>query len=713
MHGQRQHVRIAGVRLAYGTDSIQLLSSEGSAHGTACCACMPGRRRTITRLVPGCARLCAAEPAANELPLARVVMFSSGVGFYTHSGMITGDAEVPLKFNVNDINDLLKSMVLEDRGGGRISTITYGARDPIAKTLKTFAVDLTNEPTVADLLRQVRGQRVEIDAPRPVQGRIVGIERRLERVGKDAAIEVEVLNLLTATGLRSVTLEDIGEIRFLDEKISGDFQEALSVLAEGRVSDKKTVTLKFVGKGERPVRVGYVQESPIWKTSYRLMLLDGGQAALQGWAIVENTTEHDWKGVDLTLVSGRPISFMMDLYRPLYASRPTVVPNLFSSLRPQIHGQNLKLPEGGPMGGGMMGGMGGGMGGGMMGGMGGGMGGGGAVPVDPRAGVQAVAQAEDVGELFQYVIEEPVTLARQQSALLPIVNQEVAGKKLGIYNAAVQGVHPLNAVRLTNDTKLHLMQGPITVFDGGVYAGDAQIEDLAPGATRLVSYALDLDTEVASQSVPDEEEIVQASIRRGILQVRSRHRRTRIYTIKNSGERGKTLLVEQPIDPPWELADASAATETTRSLYRFEIVADNKKPTTLAVVEQHDGDTQMRLGNSDDATVAMYIQEKAISPEIKTALAELLQRKQQLADATSRQKLLAQQMQAIEQEQSRIRSNMEQLARTSALYNRYSTKLNQQEDDVERLHDQLQRINEEIAAQQKALDADLEKLDLE
>ena len=681
------------------------------------------------------ARLYAAEPAANELPLVRVVMFSSGVGFYAHSGKVVGNAEVPLKFNVDDINDLLKSLVLEDRGGGRISTITYGARDPIAKTLKTFAIDLTNDPTVADLLRQVRGQRVEIDAPKPIQGKIVGIERRLQKVGKDEAIEVDVLNLLTATGLRSVTLEDIGEIRFVDEKISNDFQEALSVLAEGRVTDKKTVTLRFVGKGERLVRVGYVQESPVWKTSYRLVLQDGGPPALQGWAIVENTTEHDWKDISLTLISGRPISFMMDLYQPLYASRPLVVPELFAALRPQTHGQNLgPLPaqppakRGGGFGGGGFGGsgLGGGFGG-LGGGAGAGLGFAGGAPgiphkpasgsgdatlIDPRAGVQVIVQAEEVGELFQYVIEEPVTLSRQQSALLPIVNQEVKGTKLGLFNASVQSKHPLNAVRLTNSTDLHLMQGPITVFDGGVYAGDAQIEDLAPGGTRLVSYALDLDTEIVTQKAPESEEIVQVSIKKGIMQVRHQYRRTQTYTVKSSGERTKALLIEQPIDPAWKLSNASAATETTRSLYRFEIATEKEKPTTLSVVEQRDADTQVTLSNSDAEAVALYMKAKVISPQVKAALADILQRKQQLADSTARQESLDQEVRQIEQEQTRIRSNMGQLERTSELYKRYTKKLNQQEDDVERLREQLRAVNEELATRRKALDATLEKLDL-
>ena len=96
------------------------------------------------------------------------------------------------------------------------------------------------------------------------------------------------------------------------------------MLATAHSTDKKTVTLNFLGDGKRPVRVGYIQETPIWKTSYRLVLKDKEQPFLQGWAIVENTTEEDWDDVDLTLVSGRPISFIMDLYQPLYVQRPVV-----------------------------------------------------------------------------------------------------------------------------------------------------------------------------------------------------------------------------------------------------------------------------------------------------------------------------------------------------------------------------------------------------
>ena len=314
------------------------------------------------------ARLVAAEKplvtsgtrqpaAAANLPLKRVVLFNSGVGFFEHSGQVEDNADVQLKFNVEDVNDLLKSMVVEDLGGGQISTVSYGSKDPISKTLKSFAVDLTTNPTLFDLLQQVRGERVELEVPNRISGLIVGVEKRKEKVGDRDTIDIDVLDLLTEAGLRAIKLETVTSIKLANEKLDSELRKALALLASSHDTDKKTVTLNFLGHGKRQVRVGYIQETPVWKTSYRLLVDDENPPLLQGWAIVENTTENDWSGVNLALVSGRPISFVMDLYQPLYVARPRVEMELYASLRPQSYEQDLAKREAefrqrGPMAGG-------------------------------------------------------------------------------------------------------------------------------------------------------------------------------------------------------------------------------------------------------------------------------------------------------------------------------------------------------------------------
>jgi hypothetical protein len=660
----------------------------------------------------------------SDLPIQRVVMFSSGVAFFEHRGEVSGNAQVDLKFNVRDINDLLKSMVLQDDGGGKISTVSYGSKDPITRTLRTFSIDLTSNPTLADLLGQVRGEEIEIDAPTKIKGTIVGVEMRSVPV-KENVVEVAFLNLLTEEGLRSVSLENVGKIRLVNPKLDAEFRQALLVLAAGKAMDKKAVSLNFLGEGKRPVRVGYIQESPIWKTSYRLVLADEKPPFLQGWAIVENTTEADWNQVALTLVSGRPISFAMDLYQPLYITRPVVVPELFASLRPRTYDQDLAARDaefadaakgespdrrsnlarrGAAFGGAGGGGFGGG-------GMGGGMGGAPAAAegyvrnaprndeaMDLQRSVQTAATAGEVGEMFRYDIATPVTIARSSSAMLPIVNESVKGEKVAIYNESQHAKHPLSGLRLKNSTDLHLMQGPITVFDDGAYAGDAQIQDLPPKSERLVAYALDLNTEVAPSPSQQHSHLVSVRLLKGTAIVTHKNSRSRSYTVKNSGKQAKQVLIEYPLDGTWNLVTPKEPAEKTRSLYRFEVQADPGKPVTFEVEEEHPTSQTIALNSLDDNAMGLYIKAAVVSPAVKEALTEVVKRKALIQQMANQRQELERQVQVVDQEQNRIRGNMAQLGKDSELFRRYEVKFTKQEDEVERLRE---KITATIAEEQK------------
>src|SRR5262245_14015553 len=300
--------------------------------------------------------LAQPKPGQAELPVSQVVLFSSGVGYFEREGQVDGNARIDLQFQAANINDLLKSLVLQDQGGGQVSTINYDNRNPIDMTLKSFAIDLTQNPSMAELLNQARGEKVEVvttvDNKNPVVGQsetlngtIVGVEKQRQAIGKDQVIEVAQVNLLTADGLRGVPMAQVQKVRFLKPSLEQEFKKALEVLAAGHDKQKKTVSLNFTGEGKRGVRVGYVTESPIWKTSYRLALKENDKLFLQGWAVVENTSDEDWNNVQLGLVSGRPISFEMDLYQPLFVRRPMVELELFASLRPQTYSGDMDREE--------------------------------------------------------------------------------------------------------------------------------------------------------------------------------------------------------------------------------------------------------------------------------------------------------------------------------------------------------------------------------
>ena len=689
-------------------------------------------------LVASLASAQEAAPADPPLPLKRVVMFSSSVGFFEHRGEIEGNRQIEFAFKTADINDLLKSLVVQDRGGGLVTAVNYGSPEPISRTLRTFAIDLTEKPTLAEIFQQLRGQKVQVDAPGPIPGIIVGVEVRRTSSG-DKETEIEVLNLRTTEGLRSVRLDDIVLTRFEDQKINQQFQQALDLLATEHSSDQKRVKLDFRGEGKRPVAVGYIQEAPVWKTSYRLVLEEKGQPFLQGWAIVENTTSHDWKDVQLTLVSGRPISFLMDLYEPLFMARPWVQPEQHASLRPRVYDQDLASRErefekaadvAGARNRGRRGGFGGGMGG--MGGGGGFFGGEppqdegrpfvtGVVPevdrdLDLKRGVQSAASAEDVGELFRYVIKQPVTLGRNESAMLPIVNDAVKGEKVAIYNPSVHVKHPLSGLRLTNTTPLHLLQGPITLFDGGEYAGDARIEDIPPGSTRLVSYALDLETEIAIEDKPAQKVLVALAIRQGGLHVKHKESREAHYLVKNSSDRAKQVLIERSIDPEWKLTQPAPA-ETTRAANRLTINAEPGKTATLITVEERNVTENFAMVSLDLSNLAIYLKAAQASAALKKALEEAMSRRTTLAAVQARRLEFDRRLAEITSEQQRVRDNLKAVPAapgndaadpnqkaSSDLAKRYLDKLSSLENELETLRQKLadirleeQKANEQLA----------------
>ena len=220
------------------------------------------------------------------------------------------------------------------------ATISYPSQDPLSKTLKSFQVDITQNPSLAQLLNQLRGARVTVQSQaEKLTGTILGVE--ISRKSAERGETIETADAQSSQRRecsfdRACSRSTISRSTILSSQ--EELTKALAALVQARDQDKKPVTINFSGVGDRRVRIGYVVETPIWKTSYRLMLEDKGTPSkLQGWAIVENQTESDWNGVSLSLVSGRPMSFMMDLYQPLYATRPTVVPELFAGLLPQIY----------------------------------------------------------------------------------------------------------------------------------------------------------------------------------------------------------------------------------------------------------------------------------------------------------------------------------------------------------------------------------------
>ncbi|MBI1368870.1 MAG: hypothetical protein GC162_09485 [Planctomycetes bacterium] len=662
----------------------------------------------------------------TELPVTRAVLFSSGVGYFEHSGKVKGNANMELMFKADQINDVLKSMVLMDADGGNVSSVSYPSQEPIERALHSFGVDISDNPTLPELLTQLRGAQVVIEAPDRITGSILNVESKTKVIGNPEATVTEyILHLVTPTGIRSVNMNNVQSLTLSDQKLQQELNQALSLLVQSRDKDRKPVEIRFAGEGERRVRVGYLVETPIWKTSYRLDLSEK-KPLLQGWAIVENTSDSDWKDVTLSLVSGRPMSFVMDLYTPLYVPRPVVVPELFASLTPKRYDEGIEATdklanlraEGGeererqadrrkvmekaamaaaPMAPGAMAQNGGFAGRGL------------AMQqdaakkqVDLSGGVQSIASAGDLGELFEYTLQHPINLSRRRSAMLPIVNKEIKAEKVSIYNQQELATHPLNGVYLTNDTGFKLMGGPVTVFDGGAYAGDAQIGHMAPDEKRLLSYAVDLAVTV-DPSMKNDQEMTGVKIVRGVLYVTRMNTYQQDYVIKNKAKVKREMIIEHPFYNGRDLIEPKAYEEKTPNVYRFRVGVDAGQSGKFSVKEQQPMTQSIAIIPSSPDMLVFYINQKQIDAKVRDALAKAVAMKQELAGLQGQRNELQRQLNEIQQGQDRLRKNLASVGNDSTLGKRYITKLSEEEDTIEKLQKQIDDLTKSIDAKNNEL----------
>jgi hypothetical protein len=690
------------------------------------------------------ARESSKSATAAQLPIAQVVLFSSGVGYFQREGSVEGSQRIDLTFPTTDINDLIKSMTLRDMDGGQVTAVSYDSNVPVERTLQSFAVNLTGNPNFRSILNQARGEKVEVvlqqanaTQPGTLTGSIVGVEKKKTAIGKDV-VEVECLTLWCSDGIRSLKLGDVQRIRFLNAMMESEFRKALETLAQGHDTQKKAVSIQFVGQGKRNVKVGYVIENPIWKTSYRLVLpplkkeekedrkAEAKKPFLQGWAVVENTTDEDWSGVRMALISGRPISFQMNLYDALFIKRPVVEPELFASLRPVTYSgaiegrrpekleqrlkqqrdeEDEKKPESAER-----------------------------VrykdkaidqgkiakekkmlddDMDLKQGVQSSASAEKLGDYFQYAIDHSVTLPRQKSALLPIVTRDVEGQRVSIYNESTHAKFPLLGLIFKNTTGMHLTQGPITVYEGATYAGDARILDLQKDERRLLSYAIDLGTEVQAVPHSDNGKITSVKVVKGIIHTKTKIKESKTYTIANRNDSERVVLLEHANRTDFKLTSEDKPWETARDFHRFKVTVPSGKTTKYTVSEEQDFGSSVQITNSDDQSIRILINQKVTSDEVKKALEQAMALRNKLASTQREIQQQERQLNVITTDQDRLRKNIKEMPPEAAAYKRYLKKFDDQETEIERLQKLIKELQDSEHAQRKELENYLANLSVE
>jgi hypothetical protein len=695
-----------------------------------------------------------------SLPIKNLTLYRSGVGYFERRGMVDAGEKVQLRFKTEQINDMLKSMVILDQQQA-LQSVAYGSKEPLERRLASFGVNIADNPPMGELLNRLRGSSVKILTDEgELSGVIVNVETRptiLTATGAQGATQTVAnlpwISLLTSKGVQSVNLTKARGFELLDPKLAEELDKALAALAEHRAERVKAVDITFAGNGARPVVVAYIHEMPVWKTSYRLVLPEtgagaekkgekgaaagaGGQPTIQGWAIVENTTDEDWENVTLSLVAGRPVSFQMDLYEPLFVYRPEIPVPQVPGVMPRMYAEGssfadkaelaraknvapaptaapgnrrdiaqIELQEA----------------------LSASRGGGGAgqsafreakkpddLGFDMDAyGAKAAAQAGEVGEVFQYQMKTPVSVARQRSAMLPILSSAIDGRRVSIFNRADGSEHPMRGVEIKNSTGLQLMPGPISVFDGAAYAGDAQIGHVTLGDKRLLAYSVDLDVKALVKN-EDHSTIRKIKIVNGSIEQTVKQESKVSYAFTNKDEkRARTIIVEQPKAQGWDLVEPKKPTEETDGLYRFEVELAAKETGKIDVVQERTDRQYVGLTQYDIGTLVAYVKDGKVSQKVVDAVQKAAAMQAAINDTQNRINQLDQERQGIDQDQNRIRQNMGSVSRDTELYKRYATKLNDQETRLEQIREQRAKEQETLNKQQAELNAYVAGLNVE
>ena len=695
-----------------------------------------------------------AANGPTHLPVTRVSLYKNGVGFFEHSGHVTGDQSVTIDFTTAQLNDVLQSLTAIDLNGGRISGAGYNSTTPLDQQLKSLALGLPENTTFSGLFTALHGARVEVHGTGAAfTGRIVDIEMHKAGPGKDesAMTEGHILTVASDAGeIRIFQITPTLSVRLLDTDAHTDLNQYLQLLDSTRNQGLRHLTLEDRGTGTRELHLSYISEVPVWKSTYRIFFTDAANsshakqtATLQGWSVVDNTTGVDWNNVQLSLIAGAPQSFIQPLSTPYYARRPEIPLPQAAQLTPQTHesGEEAKTPpppQAAPMsnrfsGGGLAQGYGSGMAGGVMGG----------VSAD-RAASALMVRSRDIDALsnnsggimyqaaaaaslapntttsafddfFEYKLADPITIRKNESALVPILQSKIDATRVTIVSYRNGSVsQPLRALWITNTTGLTLDRGSFTLVENGNFAGEGLLDPIHPSEKRLLSYAADQSVHVSTEGDKTTNRITLLRGSRGVLNIHRADVHEVTFVLHNAAADRRTVVTEVPVVAGWALDSDPTPEETTPTLYRFRTELDPGQTVRLHVGGKRTGYTTYNLTNANDQQLEFFLNETSHNPALETALQPILEARRRVADAQAAVDAVNQRLTALHADEERQRANITALKDADkSARQRFVDELNQSEDQIAQQQKELATRDTALKTAQQDLANKIESLQID
>jgi len=678
----------------------------------------------------------------SKLKVKKVIIFKHGVSYYILEGIVKGTDTFEIEFKIDEMDDILKSLfVLDTSDKGYISSISYDAALDTSQLLKSIMLNIPDIDSFSSLVGQIKGANVDltIGGGKKISGTIMGVETVEKAVKNEKIFEKKLVLLEDQESITKISFDEIKSLDILNEDIKKDLKFFLDTVIAGKKKDAKKIFINCESGGdeviERNIFVSYIRESPIWKTSYRLIMSKQqaleNKCLLSGWSLIENTTNQDWENIELSLVAGMPVSFKYEFYRPIFIQRPVIRPPRVLSAKPTEIEEGLEKEKfrdftmaeaaapsrairrkakmaapGAPP---------------AMAPPSGGFGALGSTLSDDalmdKIKTQTKTQTKDLGELFEYNIAKPVSIKRKQSALVPILTESIKAKKVLLYNKNEHEKNPNACIEITNNTELTLERGPATIIYDDNLAGEAIVPFLNKGDIRLLNYAVEQAIIITHEQKSENLSVHKVTFGSGYSYEHYYTNLTTIYKIKNKTEEEKELYLDHPKNYDYKFIEKPMDPEETTNYWRFKISLKPKDAITFTLKEQRENSTSNYLWkwSKDDflKRVGFYVRKKFIDTALENQLKEIAESIQKLNDLKNKREKLYEERDVMTDEQARLRENISVLGDDSqsiSLKERYVKKLNDQENRFEIISKELKKLDKDIDSLNKEIQNKMEKL---
>ena len=660
--------------------------------------------RAPFRLILPLACIVAGPACASDLALRSVMLSTAGVGYFEYAADVDGNPTLGLDIPLDQVDDVLKSLVVFDAAGG-VGGIELPGRDTSRAAFGNVPFGPDALATPLDFLNSLQGVRMQVTGPQPMEGAMLRAEAVHEPSGKSSdtrAVERTRVTLLTEAGLRQFVLEEVESVQVADPDLRSRIAAAIAALRHEVGQDTRHLTIRLAGRGARVVRVGYVAAAPLWKATYRLVLpkADGAPGRLQAWAVLENASGADWNGVALTLQYGNPVTFHQALYRSYFAQRPEVPVEVLGHLLPDVDTRARSEPQqaasaspppapastAAPK---------------TMASMGAAMRT--PAPAMAMAPPEAPTAMVEGAEQTEYAVASPVTLAAGHSASVPLLDRELPAGRIDLLTENKS--HPLATVRLVNDTGVSLPAGVLTLYDTATasapYAGDARLGGLPNGERRLLSFAEDLRT-TAEWRRADTVTIGSLTAARGILRLEERRRTNVRVTLTAPARESRHVLIEVGKTTGVTLASEDGRRPDEETATAWRLAADLAPGEVKTVSVNLDRVTRQQIALLDDTgALTRVLGLQGLTAPARAALERVASlRAAEAAREAERDRVQAQ-IEPVEKDEERVRANLGAVAAGDALHARLIRQLDADETRLAALATELDRANQALAAAHK------------